>query len=119
MVRIEDMHAPKFPLKCVSLVELYKSNKLKFKTASTIEFHIAFACPKSHAADLQVQVMVTGNPVGGSPVLIAVNHDMSLSVRPDVRDFLRRCDAGDAIEEESNGGASVAEDKGEDVDDIV
>ena len=36
--------------------------------------------------------MVTGNPVGGSPVLIAVNHDMSLSVRPDVRDFLRRCD---------------------------
>ena len=36
--------------------------------------------------------MMTGNPVGGSPVLIAVNHDMSLSVRPDVRDFLRRCE---------------------------
>ena len=60
MVRIEDMHAPKFPLKCVSLVELYKSNKLKFKTASTIEFHLAFAAPKAHASDLQVSECVLG-----------------------------------------------------------
>ena len=59
--------------------------------------------------------MVTGNPVGGSPVLIAVNHDMSLSVRPDVRDFLKRCEAGTG--EERNGGD--VEDGGEGVDDIV
>ena len=55
MVRIEDMHAPKFPLKCVSLVELYKSGKLKFRTASSIEFHLSFAAPKAHGpSDLQV-----------------------------------------------------------------
>ena len=55
MVRIEDMHAPKFPLKCVCLAELYKSGKLKFKTASSIEFHLSFAAPKAHGpSDLQV-----------------------------------------------------------------
>ena len=114
MVRIEDMHAPRFPLKCVSLVELYKSNKLKFKTASTIEFRLAFSAPKSHATDLQVQVTVTGNPVGGSPALITVNHDMSLSVRPGVRDFLRRCEAGEG------GNGAGGDDMGEEhVDDIV
>ena len=57
MVRIEDMHAPKFPLKCVSLVELYKSGKLKFRTASSIEFHLSFAAPKAHGpSDLQVSL---------------------------------------------------------------
>ena len=55
IVRIEDMHAPKFPLKCVCLAELYKSGKLKFKTASSIEFHLSFAAPKAHGpSDLQV-----------------------------------------------------------------
>ena len=33
--------------------------------------------------------------------------------------IIRRCDAGESGGEESNGGASGAEDKGEDVDDIV
>ena len=33
--------------------------------------------------------------------------------------YFRRCDAGESGGEESNGGASRAEDKGEDVDDIV
>ena len=36
-----------------------------------------------------------------------------------LRYFFRRCDAGESGGEESNGGASRAEDKGEDVDDIV
>ena len=36
-----------------------------------------------------------------------------------LRYFNRRCDAGESGGEESNGGASRAEDKGEDVDDIV
>ena len=62
--------------------------------------------------------MATGNPVGGSPFLITVNHDMSLSVRPDVRDFLKRMEGTGG--EESNGGTGDnGEDKGEDVDDIV
>ena len=56
--------------------------------------------------------MVTGNPVGGSPVLITVNHDMSLSVRPDVRDFLRRCEAGGGGEE-TNGNGGGDEDRDE------
>ena len=66
--------------------------------------------------------MVTGNPVAGSPVLIAVNHDLSLSVRPDVRDFLRRCEAGPGgAGEERNGGVGgdVEDGGGEGVDDIV
>ena len=67
--------------------------------------------------------MVTGNPVAGSPVLIAVNHDLSLSVRPDVRDFLRRCEAGPGgAGEERNGGGGggdVEDGGGEGVDDIV
>ena len=36
-----------------------------------------------------------------------------------LRYIFRRCDAGESGGEESNGGASRAEDKGEDVDDIV
>ena len=117
MVRVEDMHAPKIPLKCVSLVELYKNNRLKFKTASTIEFHLAFAAPKGHAADLQVQVTVTGNPVAGSPVLITVNHDMTLSVGPHVQDFLRMLEEGEGDVGGDVDGA--ADEKEEDVNDIV
>ena len=72
MVRIEDMHAPKFPLKCVCLAELYKSGKLKFRTASSIEFHLSFAAPKAHGpSDLQVgldtQTAAAGSDLGHPP----------------------------------------------------
>ena len=120
MVRVEDMHAPKIPLKCVSLVELYKNKRLKFKTASTIEFHLSFTAPKGHAADLQVQVTVTGNPVSGSPVLITVNHDMTLSVGPQFQDFLRMLGEGDDVCGDGDGAADgAADEKEEDVNDIV
>ena len=44
---------------------------------------------------------------------------MCLSVELSLRYIFRRCDAGESGGEESNGSASRAEDKGEDVDDIV